>query len=355
MASMPAPVNRSATAAVLVPLSGPQAAIGTALLNAAQLAMFEIGDDTFTLLPFDTKGTPEGAVAAAQAAVAQHADIVIGPLFAGEAKAAAMVTRQSGLNMVSFTSDRTAVGDGVYTLGFLPGPQAVQVVEYARSQNRPRLAILAPSNEYGRRVAEWLYNTPSVAPAIASVQYYDPAAPDFTGPIKRLIKTDPKKPGDVGFDALLLPDEGARLRGIASMLSSQGIDPVQVKLLGTMLWEDAKPNSEPALSGGWYAAPAMAGHADFDARYARAFGSRPPRIASLGYDATALAAVLARRSPHDFTAAVLTNPLGFAGVDGLFRLLADGTSERGYAIDEVVPGAPAREIAPAPASFSAAY
>ena len=352
---MPPPVARSATAAVLVPLSGPQAGIGTALLNAAQLAMFEVGDDTFTLLPFDTKGTPEGAVAAAQAALAQNADIVIGPLFAGEAKAAAMVTRQNGVNMVSFTSDRSAVGDGVYTLGFLPGPQAAQVVEYARGQNRPRVAVLAPSNEYGRRIAEWLNNTPGLASAITTVQYYDTAAPDFTGPIKRLIKADPKKPGDVGFDALLLPDEGQRLRGIASMLSSQGIDPAQVKLLGTMLWEDSKPNSEPALSGAWYAAPAMAGHADFDARYTRSFGSHPPRIASLGYDATALAAILARRSPHDFSAAVLTNPLGFAGVDGLFRLLPDGTSERGYAIDEVAPGGPAKEIAPAPAAFSAAY
>ena len=80
------------------------------------------------------------------------------------------------------------------------------------------------------------------------------------------------------------------------------------KLLGTMLWEDSRPGSEPALAGAWYAAPPQACHGDFDNRYAKAFGAKPPRLASLAYDATALAAVLARRSPRDFSAAMLTNP-----------------------------------------------
>jgi len=83
----------------------------------------------------------------------------------------------------------------------------------------------------------------------------------------------------------------------------------------------------------------------------KAFGGKPPRIASLGYDATALAAVLARKAPHDFSAPALTNQTGFAGIDGIFRLLPNGTAERGYAVDEVQRGAEPKEIAPAPTSF----
>ena len=49
----------------------------------------------------------------------------------------------------------------------------------------------------------------------------------------------------------------------------------------------------------------------------------------------------------------LTRPSGFAGVDGLFRLLPDGTSERGLAILEVQDGAP-RMIDAAPRSFATA-
>lgn len=135
------------------------------------------------------------------------------------------------------------------------------------------------------------------------------------------------------------------------MLSLQGVDPAKIKLLGTMLWEDARNGAEPALAGGWYAAPSGAGHAEFEGRYAKAFASRPPRLASLAYDATALAAVLAKRRAHDYSGPVLTNPTGFAGVDGLFRLLPDGTSDRGYAIWEITPGSPAKEVAPAPSAF----
>jgi len=342
--------NRSGTAAILLPLSGPQAPLGAALLNAAQMALFEVADDSFTLIPLDTKGTPDGAAAAAQAAVAQHAEIVLGPLFSAEAKAVGPVLAPLNLPVISFTSDRGAVGNGVYTLGFLPGPQAVQVAAYARSQGKTRLAVLAPSNEDGRRIAEYLQNDPQTQPTITVSQYYDPAATDISGTVKRMLRLDPKT-GDVGFDSLLLLDGGQRLRNFAAMLSMQGVDPAKVKLLGTMLWADANPGTEAALNGAWFTAPPAAGHGDFEARYIRAFGTRPPRIASLGYDATALAAVLARKAPHDFSGPALLNPTGFAGVDGIFRLKPDGTAERGYAVDEVQQGAAPKEVAPAPLAF----
>jgi ABC-type branched-subunit amino acid transport system substrate-binding protein len=258
--------------------------------------------------------------------------------------------------MLSFTADRTAAGNGVYALGFLPGQQAMRVAEYVRSTNRTRLAILAPSTEYGRIVVDFLVNNaPQVGMSISGLQYYDPNAIDLGLTIRHLVKNDPSHTGDIGFDALILPEEGQRLRTIAAQLPAQGINPTQIKLLGTMLWEDSRPGSEPALVGGWYAAPPEVSHTDFDNRYAKAFGARPPRLASLAYDATSLAAVLARRTPRDFSATMLGNPLGFAGVDGLFRLRPDGTAERGYAIREVQPDGTDKEIAPAPAAFQANY
>lgn len=351
------PSNRPVVVALLVPLSGPSAPVGAALFNAAQLALFEMADNSFNLLPFDSKGSAEGAAAATQLALGQHADIIIGPLFSIEAKAAAPLARQAGVPMVSFTTDLSVAGNGVYALGFQPGQQALRVADYARSANRPRLAILAPSNDYGRLVVEYLSNNASsVGVSISGLQYYDPNAAEIGQTIRHLVKGDPKRPGnDIGFDALILPDEGQRLRAVAAQLPQQGIDPTQVKLIGTMLWEDSRAGSEPALVGGWYAGPPGASHADFDTRYAKAFGGKAPRIASLAYDATALAAVLARRTPRDFSTAMLNNPLGFAGVDGIFRLRPDGTAERGYAVREVQADGPDKEIAPAPAAFQANY
>ncbi len=236
-------------------------------------------------------------------------------------------------------------------MGFLPGAQALRVASYAARHGKTRLAILAPSNEYGQRVTQEVNNgSGSLGIILAGTQYYDEASLDLTAPVKRLIKDVPN--GDIGFDALLLPDEGARLRSAASSLPLLGIDPTRVKVLGTMLWADSNPGAEPALVGGWFPMPATVAHLDFETRYAKAFGGKPPRIASLGYDAAALAAVLGRKTPRDFSGNALTNPSGFAGVDGLFRLLADGTAERGYAIDEVDRGGAVHEIDPAPSSFA---
>ena len=104
--------------------------------------------------------------------------------------------------------------------------------------------------------------------------------------------------------------------------------------LGTALWEDGVATRSPALAGGWYAAPAGTQRRAFTTRYTQTFGSAPPAIAPLAYDSTALAAVLAR-SPALFADNRMIDPMGFNGVDGIFRLHPSGNVERGLAVFEV--------------------
>lgn len=351
-------------AALLVPLSGPQAGLGQAMSNAAQLALFEVADERFNLIPLDTKGTAEGAVAAVQQAVAQGADIVLGPLFSPEVKAVAPLAREHGLPVLAFTTDRTVLGDGVYTLGFLPGSQVNRVVGYARAQGKERFALLARSDDYGRAVADaFRAAVPAQGGRVVKVEYYDPHAADLTGVVRRLTDADQRgrgkgnetnqATGPVPFDAVLIPDDGSRLRQLASLVTYFDADPAKVAFLGTLLWDDPRLSNEPSLQGGVYPAAPAAAHQDFEARYGRAFGTLPGRvggIASIAYDATALAAILARQSMGDYSQQSLTNPVGFAGVDGVFRLSPDGTSERALAVRQITASGP-REISPAPNSF----
>lgn len=344
----PLPMRRGMKAALLVPMTGQSAAVGQALFNAAQLALFEVGGDAFSIQPFDTRGTPEGAVKAAQVATAQGADIILGPLFSADVKAAAPLAVQSGTTMVSFTTDRSAAGNGVFVLGFLPRSQVARVVGHARAHGINRFAVLAPDNDYGRTIANAYQAVVTGSGAMVTrAEFYDPRAEDFAAAVERLIAGGPG-----AFEALLLPDVPARVRKVAMALVVQGVDPARVQLLGTMLWaDDAMLAGEPALAGAWYPAPPQAAHEDFVQSYQRAFGTRPPAIASLAYDATAVAAVLARQPGSEFAAATLTQPGGFAGVDGIFRLLPDGTNQRGLAVMQLTPSGP-REVSPAPADFN---
>jgi ABC-type branched-subunit amino acid transport system substrate-binding protein len=316
------------------------------------MALFELADSELTLLPFDSKGTAEGAEAAMRQAAAQHVEIVVGPLFAAEVRAIAPIAASAHIPLLSLSADRSVAGGGAYVMGFLPGPQSLAIAEFAANQGKLRQAVLAPSNDYGRTVVNELNNgAAALGITIGPIEYYDPAALDLSPVLKRLLAR--RQPDDVGFDSLLLPDDGARLRRVGEQWVAQGVDPAKVGLLGTMLWDDIKAGEQPALFGAYFPAPPAAGFADFSRRYARAFGAAPPRLASLAFDAAALTMVLNRKAPHDFTVGQLCNPIGFAGIDGLFRLKSDGTIERAYAIKQVVPNGASKEIQPAIKEFPA--
>jgi ABC-type branched-subunit amino acid transport system substrate-binding protein len=104
-----------------------------------------------------------------------------------------------------------------------------------------------------------------------------------------------------------------------------------------------------------FPAPDAAGFQAFSQRYQAKFGSPPVRTATLAYDAVLLAAALTQtqQGPDRFSDAILTNPSGFQGIDGIFRFRADGTNERGLAVMQVGQGG-AQVASPAPRTFAGA-
>jgi branched-chain amino acid transport system substrate-binding protein len=316
----------TATVGLLVPLTGPNAALGQALTQAAEMALFESGNQTTALVVHDTEG-PAGPTAAAQMALDQGANILLGPVFAAHAKAVGPIASAAHVPVIAFTTDKTVAGPGLYVMGILPGLQIERDVSYATSQGFKRFAALLPNSPYGRAVADAL--GPATARYNASeaqIEYYDPNAVEFSQAVQKLAADGP-------FDALLIPEGGARLRSIAPLLGFYKIDTTKVKLLGSALWTDPNLASEPALIGAWFATPSATAWAGFSQRYHTAYGSDPPRLASIAYDATTMAVTLAKTG--NFGDDVLTRNDGFTGVDGAFRFRPDGLIDRNLDIVEV--------------------
>jgi branched-chain amino acid transport system substrate-binding protein len=354
--------------ALLLPLSGQSSALGQAMLRAAELALFEIGNDTFDLLPFDTLGTQEGAAIVAESAVRQQVSLILGPLLAPAAAAVAPIARRAGVNVLSFSNSREIAGKGMFILGFVPRQQVETIMEYAARLDHTRFAVLAPDNPYGTAVIDALSEAAAARSVfVTKVVRYAPGAADMSAEIKRLANFDDRRAvllaqraeltargdeishqalrrlerldtiGDVDFDAILLPEGGQALRTLASLLSFYDVDQPSVRLLGIRAWDEFHDlGTEPALVGAWFAAPPLAERTKFEKWYAEAFARTPPRLASIAYDATALAAILAGRGQTpDFSLNTLTNKDGFLGLDGVFRLHPDGRVQRAYAVIEV--------------------
>lgn len=342
----PARADRTRVA-MLVPLSGPAASAGQALLNAGQMAVFDIAGDDFVLQPYDTKGTAAGAREAASRALAEGAQLILGPLFAENVRAVAPQAQAANVKVVSFSTDTTVAGNGIYAMGLLLTEQAQALVSFARSQGMERYAVLAPASDYGRAMASAFRDAAAQANAqVTQVEYFAPGGPADEA-IRRLSQAG-------GFQALLLPERDQKLREVAALLPYHGIRPEQTQFMGTLLWADEVGlGREPALVGAWYPTPSPQSRDYFAGRYQQSYGTKPPAIASMGYDAAALAAVLASRSQDatPFDEQSLTNPNGFMGVDGLFRLEPGGLVDRTFAIMRVTPEG-TDLIAPAPDAFT---
>jgi hypothetical protein len=336
----------SVRVALLLPLSGPgqSAALAQAMRNAAELAYGEARPD-LTILVKDDQGTAEGAREAAQQALGEGAELIIGPLFAPAVRAAGGVARQAGKPVVAFSTDAGVATRGVYLLSFLPQPEVDRIVDYASGRGRRSFAALIPDTTYGSVVeAQFREAAARRGARVVAVGRYASGQPQAAvDRVASLVSGAAPQ-----ADALFVPDAADGLGAVGQALQAAGFDPQRVKPFGTGVWNDPRAYRIAALQGGWFAAPDGGGFAAFSDRYRARYNADPPRLATLPYDAVTLAAALARtQGSQRFSEPALTSASGFNGADGVFRFKPDGGNERGLAVFEVRDGAAAL-VSPAP-------
>ncbi|MEM6780386.1 MAG: penicillin-binding protein activator [Pseudomonadota bacterium] len=346
---------------ILLPLTGPQAPMGQSMLQAAQLALFDMGYENFELMPRDTQGTPQGALQATSSAINDGAQLLLGPLLADNVRAAKGVASRRNINLIAFSTDWSLAGNNTYVMGFLPFAQVQRVTRYAAANGIRRMGVIAPADKYGDTVTKaFQQNAQANAIAIVKDQRFNPSERNLAPQLAEFaqsapVNAAPNAPQPVPFEGVFLPIGGSQAQLVASALSYYGLTPDKVRRLGTGLMDNEALARETNLNGAWFAAPSPRQRRGFEKRYEDTFGAKPLRLASLAYDATALAAVLAASGYQTtgrpaFDRRSLTNPNGFAGIDGIFRFGRNGLVERGLAILEIRNGRIV-EADPAPTTF----
>ncbi|TAI66525.1 penicillin-binding protein activator [Bradyrhizobium sp. Leo170] len=338
--------NGQVKVGLILPLSaaGNAGLAGQSMKNAAELALAEFQNPNVQLLIKDDGGSPQGASQGAQQAIGEGAEIILGPLFAQSVPAVAQVARGRGISVIAFSTDSSVAGRGVYLLSFLPESDINRIVEYSASIGKRSFAALVPDNAYGN-VVEAAFK--QVAGRKGRVVAFEKYGADRATPARTVAQSLAQA------DALLLADDGDSVVATADALTAAGASLRNIQLLGTGLWDNPRVFASQALQGGLFAAPDPSGFRAFAGRYRSKYGSEPVRTATLAYDAVALVAALARtQGAQRFQQETLTNPSGFAGIDGLFRFRADGTNERGLAVMKVASGG-TQAVAGSPKSFGA--
>jgi ABC-type branched-subunit amino acid transport system substrate-binding protein len=332
---------------LILPLSasGNAGVAAQSMKNSAEMALAEFQNPNIQLLIKDDGGSPQGAAQGAQQALEEGAEIILGPLFALSVPSTAQVARSRNVSIIAFSTDSSIAGRGVYLLSFLPESDVSRIVEYSASIGKKSFAALLPENAYGN-VVEAAFKS-AVGRRGGRIVAFEKYGADRATPARSVAQALGQA------DALLIADDGDSVVTTADALTAAGANLRNIQLLGTGLWDNPRVFASPALQGGLYAAPDPAGFRAFAGRYRTRYGGEPVRTATLAYDAVALVAALARtQGPQHFSSDVLTNPSGFAGIDGLFRFRPDGTNERGLAVMRVGSGGSV-PVAGSPKSFGA--
>jgi ABC-type branched-subunit amino acid transport system substrate-binding protein len=339
--------NGQVKVGLILPLSasGNAGVAAQSMKNAAEMALAEFQNPNLQLLIKDDGGNPQGAQQGTQQALAEGAEIILGPLFAASVPATAQLTRAKGTSVIAFSTDSSVAGHGVYLLSFLPESDVNRIIDYASGIGKRSYAALLPDNAYGN-VVEAAFKQ-AVGRKGGRVIAFEKYGADRSAAARTVAQS-------LGSaDALLIADDGESVVATADALTAAGANLRNIQLLGTGLWDNPRVFASPALQGGLYAAPDPSGFRAFSGRYRTKYGAEPVRTATLAYDAVALVAALSRtQGPQRFAPETLTNPSGFAGIDGLFRFRADGSNERGLAVMKVATGGGVA-VAGSPKSFGA--
>jgi branched-chain amino acid transport system substrate-binding protein len=284
--------------ALIVPLTGQGAAVGAALRNAAELAYDDFQKPDLQILVKDDRGTPDGAREAAQSALADGAEIVLGPLFAANVQSAGAVARGAGKPVVAFSTDAGVAARGVYLISFLPQSEVDRIVEEATAAGRRSFAALIPESTYGNAVeAQFREAVARRGARLVAIERYPTGAPGPAVERLRTVMVGSAAPAD----ALFVPDTPDGLLAVAPALTKIGFSPTRVRPMGLALWNDPRVLSQPAFQYG----------------------------------------------TQRFADATLTSPAGFSGLEGTFRFRPDGLSERTLAVYEIRNNA-AAVVSPAP-------
>jgi len=325
--------------ALLVPLTGPNAAVGQSIANAANLALIDSGGKNIRMTIYDTGA---GAIPAAERAVAEGNRLFLGPLLATDVRAIAPVAARAGAPIVSFSNDSSIAGNGVFVMGFSPDQAVRRVVDYAASRGITKFAGLMPTGLYGRNASSiFLRSVEAAGGKVVSMKSYDRDAASVTTAAKAV---------GIGqnYEAVLIAD-GGRIAITAGPVIRKGSSS-QARILGTELWNaDSLIARSPSLRGAWYASVADDLYRQLAVKYQARYGKPPFRLASLGYDAVLLTVRVAAswKTGAAFPVGELEDRGGFSGVDGAFRFGASHVAERALEVHEVGGGV----VSPAPRGF----
>ena len=311
---------------LLLPFSGEQKELGKAIYNSLEMALFETQSKNIELIFRDSGDTEEQAISAAKELEKEGVSILVGPIFSSQASAIRKEINTE-IPIFSFTNDESIKQKNLWVLGFSPQQQIKAIFKEIKNNEIKDIALIVPNSVYGERaLQESRKQSTQNNTKIHNIYFYDILSNDFSDLGSLLDKEK-----NIKYKGLLIIASGKQLKEISARAQYRGINPKEIKYFGISGWNNPEVLDEPALLGGHFIAPQQYSFEAFVSRYFKIYNSVPLEISGLSYDILALcsAALKKAKSMSEFNQ-FLTNPSGFNGIFGFFRVDKNGTILRKF-------------------------
>lgn len=306
--------------------------LAESLENAARLAARDLSGVRLDLRVYSTAGDPGTAAQVAARAADEGAQIILGPVFGREARPVGNAVADRGINVLSFSNDTSVAGGNVFVLGLTFENTARRLLNYAASQGRGQVMVVAERTGAGRAAVDAARNAaPGTGASIVAVETFEFSQQGVVDALPRLSETARNSGAQTLFFS---SDTAGALPLLAQLLPDNRVGPPQYQYMGLTRWDIPAASLQlSGLQGGWFAKPDPNLTAQFEERYRAAYGASPHPIAGLAYDGVAAIGALISGGRGDaLSRAALTQGSGFAGVNGVFRLTPNGHNQRALAV-----------------------
>ena len=277
----------------------------------------------------------------------------MGPVYGENANAAAVAVASSGVNVLAFSNNTSIAGGNLFILGPTFDNTADRLARYAVRQGKGRTVVVYSEDVSGRagRAAVEAALARNGGTAVGAISH------EFSqnGVVQAIPQIVSAVRSGAADSVFMTADTAGALPLLTQLLPEAGISPATTQYIGLTRWDIPSQTIDlPGVQGGWFALPDPEMSARFSSRYEAAYGESPHPIGGLAYDGiAAIGALISSGRSDALSRASLTQSAGFQGVNGIFRLLPDGTNERGLAVAQIRD----RQVVvidPAPRAFSGA-
>lgn len=329
--------DRTLKVGVLLPLSGPMAAVGEEILRGLQLALEETvawRGATLELVVEDTEA--QGPEQAFDGVLLQGVKVVVGPVFARQVSALAGRAQAADVPLLALSSDSGVASAGVHVVPPLPAAQGAAMAHWAMANGKTTAGALVPDTAYGREALDGFRTAyAGLGGQLTKAVTFPTQQVDITKEIKQLVPVS----SSVAFGALLMPVPASQVPLLTSQLAVQGVAKAGVVPMGTGLWQDNSllaPNQ--GMDGAVFAAPAVT--LTFDQHFTEVFGVKPQGLAVQGYDLGRMLQMVAaqRAATGQEVDRLLVRREGYYGTGGYIRLTPNGVGDRGLSLVRIAKG-----------------